>query len=55
MVDEIGEPDLAGNASNDLLDILDSDDLNNIGELLEGKTDDTGDDIENYAKSQMGF
>ena len=53
MVDEIGEPDLAGNASNDLLDILDSDDLNNIGELLEGKTDDTGDDIENYAKSQM--
>ena len=53
MVDEIGEPDLAGNASNDLLDILDSDDLNNIGELLEGKTDDTGDDIESYAKSQM--
>ena len=37
MVEEIGEPDLAGNASKDILDILDSDGLDNIGDLLEGK------------------
>ncbi|WP_443598281.1 hypothetical protein [Agathobacter sp.] len=53
MVEEIGEPDLAGNASKDILDILDSDGLDNIGDLLEGKTDETGDDIDDYASRQM--
>ena len=53
MVEEIGEPDLAGNASKDILDILDSDGLDNIGELLEGKTDETGNDIDDYASRQM--
>lgn len=53
MVEEIGEPDLAGNASKDILDILDSDGLDNIGDLLEGKTDETGNDIDDYASRQM--
>ena len=53
MVEEIGEPDLAGNASKDILDILDSDGLDNIGDLLEGKTGETGADIDDYASSQM--
>lgn len=53
MVEEIGEPDLAGNASKDILDILDSDGLDNIGNLLEGKTGETGADIDDYASSQM--
>ncbi len=53
MVEEIGEPDLAGNASKDVLDILDSDGLDNIGDLLEGKTGETGNDIDDYASHQM--
>lgn len=53
MVEEIGEPDLAGNASKDVLDILDSDGLDNIGDLLEGKTGETGNDIDDYASRQM--
>ena len=53
MVEEIGEPDLAGNASKDILDILGSDGLDNIGDLLEGKTGETGADIDDYASSQM--
>lgn len=53
MVEEIGEPDLAGNASKDILDILDSDGLDNIGDLLEGKTGETGNDIDDYASRQM--
>ena len=53
MVEEIGEPDLAGNASKDILDILDSDGLDNIGDLLEGKIGETGADIDDYASSQM--
>lgn len=53
MVEEIGEPDLAGNASKDILDILDSDGLDNIGDLLEGKTGETGNDIDDYASHQM--
>lgn len=53
MVEEIGEPDLAGNASKDIFDILDSDGLDNIGDLLEGKTGETGADIDDYASSQM--
>ena len=53
MVEEIGEPDLSGNASKDILDILDSDGLDNIGDLLEGKTGETGVDIDDYASSQM--
>ncbi|WP_443596909.1 hypothetical protein, partial [Agathobacter sp.] len=53
MVEEIGEPDLAGNASKDILDILDSDGLDNICDLLEGKTDETGNDIDDYASRQM--
>lgn len=53
MVEEIGEPDLAGNASKDILDILDSDGLDNIGDLLEGKIGGTGADIDDYASSQM--
>lgn len=46
-------PDLAGNASKDVLDILDSDGLDNIGDLLEGKTGETGNDIDDYASRQM--
>ena len=53
MVEEIGEPDLAGNASKDILDILGSDGLDNIGDLLEGKTGETGADIDDYASSRM--
>ena len=53
MVEEIGEPDLAGNASKDILDILDSDGLDNIGDLLEGKIGETVADIDDYASSQM--
>ncbi len=53
MVEEIGEPDLAGNASKDVLDILGSDGLDNIGDLLEGKTGETGNDIDDYASRQM--
>ena len=53
MVEEIGEPDLAGNASKDILDILGSDGLDNIGDLLEGKTGETGNDIDDYASRQM--
>lgn len=53
MVEEIGEPDLAGNASKDILDILGSDGLDNIGDLLEGKTGETGADIDDYASRQM--
>lgn len=53
MVEEIGEPDLAGNASKDILDILGSDGLDNIGDLLEGKTGETGNDIDDYASHQM--
>ena len=53
MVEEIGEPDLAGNASKDILDILGSDGLDNIGDLLEGKIGETGADIDDYASSQM--
>ena len=56
-IDEIGEPDLAGNASKDLLDILDGKDLEDIGQLLEGNTDSIegadGSDIDNYAEQQM--
>ena len=52
MVEEIGEPDLAGNASKDILDILGSDGLDNIGDLLEGKTGETGADIDDYASSR---
>ena len=56
-IDEIGEPDLAGNASKDLLDILDGKDLEDIGQLLEGNTNSIegadGSDIDNYAEQQM--
>ena len=44
---------MAGNASKDILDILGSDGLDNIGDLLEGKTGETGADIDDYASSQM--
>lgn len=60
-IDEIGEPDLAGNATEDLLDLLEGKDLSDIGELLTGNTDSVDSEdsdseknqIDSYAQQQM--
>jgi len=55
---EAGEPDLAGNADSDLLDMLNnSEDLSDLGDLLngdeQGKNLDQEDSIGAFAQTQM--